>query len=108
MGPNVDLASLPAGVLVALVVLVLAELALDAIALISLAKRPREAVLFGNKWVWVAIILVINPLGAIVYLAVGRTAAAPVEHIIPSARFNTSTTSIADALYGERNPKDDG
>jgi len=108
MGPNVDLASLQAGVLVALVLLVLAELALDVIALVSLARRPREAVVFGNKWVWVAIILVINPLGAIVYLAVGRTAAAPIEHTVPSTTSNTTTTTIADALYGERDRKDNG
>jgi hypothetical protein len=108
MGPNLDLASLPAGVLVALVVLGIAEVALDAIALISLARRPREAVVFGNKWIWVAIILVINPIGAIVYLAIGRAAAEPVEPAPPSAKTATSPTSIADALYGERDRKDHG
>ena len=104
MGPKVDLASLPPGVLVALVALAAAEVGLDAIALISLARRPQAAVAFGNKWAWLAIILVINPIGAIVYLAVGRTAVAPTPRVETAA----SPTSIADALYGKRDPGDTG
>jgi hypothetical protein len=108
MGRNVDLASLPAGALVALAILALAEVALDAVALVDLARRPREAVAFVNKWVWLAIILVINPIGAIVYLAAGRMPTAPVDRPPAPAPTGASSTSIADALYGERDRKDNG
>jgi hypothetical protein len=101
---NTDLSTLPVGVLVALGVLVVAQLSLDVIALVDLYRRPAARVVSGNKWVWLAVILLVNLLGAILYLVVGRvkteTAVAP-----PSSR-PTPTESIADALYGKRDDTD--
>ncbi len=96
-----DLSTLPVGILVGLGVLVVVELALDVTALIDLSRRPVERVALGNKWVWVAIIVLVNPLGAILSLVLGRRPAAQVDE--PS-RSEHGPTDIADALYG---PRDD-
>ena len=51
--------------------LLLLQLALIAIAVWDLAHR--EKVRGGNKWVWLAVILLLNTLGPIIYLLLGRT-----------------------------------
>ncbi|MGA7205400.1 MAG: PLD nuclease N-terminal domain-containing protein [Specibacter sp.] len=98
---NLDLSPLSAPVLVVLGVLAIVEVALDVIALLDLARRPREAVVFGNKWAWIAIIVLVSFLGAVIYLAIGRKSVSPAE--------DTRTTpgpasSIAEELYGR--PRD--
>jgi len=98
---NLELSAVPPGVLVVLGVLALVQLALDVIALIDLARRPREAVVFGNKWAWLAIIVLVNLIGAILYLAVGRKPASPPEDMrTRPARGATAPSSVADKLYG--------
>src|SRR5450830_1342509 len=69
---NTDLSTLPVGVLVALGVLVVVQLSLDVIALVDLYRRPAARVVSGNKWIWLAVILLVSLLGAILYLLVGR------------------------------------
>jgi hypothetical protein len=51
-------------------VLIVAQLATQAYALVDLARR--EAVRGGRKWVWALVILLGNLPGAIAYLAAGR------------------------------------
>ncbi len=53
--------------------LVLVALALQIFALVDLYRRDKSRVQGGNKWVWLAVILLINPVGAIAYLLAGRT-----------------------------------
>ncbi|HEV7183195.1 MAG: PLD nuclease N-terminal domain-containing protein [Actinomycetales bacterium] len=103
---KLDLNSLPIGVVVALAALLLVELALDIFALVDLIRRPRSRVTFGNKWVWAAIIVLINLIGAILYLAIGRKPAPPTELAPPAAKSRTSMSSVADALYGETDDRD--
>jgi hypothetical protein len=86
-----------------LLVIIVLQLALQAYCLIDLARRP--AVAGGSKWVWLAVVLLGNLLGAIVYLAVGRKASAPVEQDpLESGEAPTSSraASAADLLYGRR------
>ena len=97
---NPDLSTLPVPVLVALGVLVLVQISLDVVALVDLYRRPAALVAGGNKWLWVALVLLVNLLGAILYLVVGRIPA--VAGTEPSASRPVSTESIADALYGPR------
>ena len=52
-----------------LVLILLIQLALMAVALIDLARREQTR---GPKWVWVLIIIVINFIGPIVYFVLGR------------------------------------
>lgn len=100
-----DLGSLPPSLLVVLGVLALVQLALDVVALVDLARRPRKSVLFANKWVWLAIIVLVNVIGPILYLAVGRTQGSPLQDTwtTPGTIAGTGAgpaSSIADELYG--------
>jgi ABC-2 type transport system ATP-binding protein len=66
-----DALNLPVPVVVVLIVLSLAQIALQIAALIDLARRDQVA--FNRKWVWVLIILFVSTgIGAILYFAVGR------------------------------------
>lgn len=53
-----------------LIPILIIDLGLIAVALWDLYKRER--VKGGNKWVWLAVILLISTFGPIIYLAVGR------------------------------------
>lgn len=97
-----DLSSLPAGVFVVLGVVLLVELALIVIALVDLIRRPLDQVTLGNKWVWVAIIVLVNLIGPILYLAIGRKPAPPGGDT--GSATPGSPADIADRLYG---PRDD-
>jgi hypothetical protein len=104
---NPQLADLPTGVLVAIVIAGLLQVTLDVIALVDLYRRPVERVTLGNKWVWVAIILFVNLLGAILYLAVGRRPAPAAE--VPQASRPTPERAegVVESLYGRRDEGDD-
>ena len=100
---HVQVTELPVGALIFLGVLATVQVTLDAIALVDLARRPAQSVTLPSKWIWVAIILVVNLLGAILYFAIGRkptTTAAP-EFGQPSPQTR-SAAEIADALYGKK------
>jgi NADH:ubiquinone oxidoreductase subunit 6 (subunit J) len=99
---NVDLAAVPIWLLVLVALLAVAEIALDVVALLDLYRRPREQVVLGNKWFWVVIIVLVNILGAIVYLAAGRQPAASPEGATPPRSPSARTEDIADSLYGPR------
>src|SRR4051794_9543455 len=103
MRPNLDLSSVPTGVLVILGVVVVLEVALAVFALVNLVRRPREAVSFGNKWIWVAFIVLVNLIGPIVSLAVGRNPAMAAPDTSPVASTGATSTgvtaaSVADSL----------
>lgn len=52
--------------------LVLIILGIEIFALVDLIRRDKRDVMGGNKWVWAAIILLINMVGPVLYLIVGR------------------------------------
>ncbi len=95
------LLSLPPAALAALCVLAAAQIALDVIALVDLARRPTARLTIANKWVWVAIIIVVSMIGAIVYLAAGRKAG-PAADIRPASPAAARAADAADLLYGPR------
>ncbi len=99
---STQLADLPVGVLVVLGVAVLVQLTLDVVALVDLVRRPVDRVAMGNKWIWVGIILLVNLLGAILYLVAGRKPEPVAEVPLPSAPSVSRTAGIADSLYGRR------
>ncbi|NTW28074.1 MAG: PLDc_N domain-containing protein [Coriobacteriia bacterium] len=101
-----DLSAIPTGVLVAVGVLILVEIVLDVISLVDLYRRPVAQVVFGNKWIWVAIILLVNTIGAIIYLVAGRKPAAVSEGLVPPAPTSVRAENVADALYGTRKDAD--
>ena len=94
------LSSLPAGLLLVLAVIALAELALDVVALVDLYRRPVDQVVLGNKWIWVAIILLVNLVGAILYLAIGHKPAPVAEGETAIERHPGAIETAVDSLYG--------
>ena len=52
-----------------LIPIVLLQLGLMAFALVDLIRRERTK---GPKWVWALVIILVNLIGPIVYLIVGR------------------------------------
>lgn len=97
-----DLSTLPTGVLVALGILALAALLLDAIALIDLYRRPVELVVFCNKWIWLVLILFLNVLGPALYLLTARKRASPTATPAPTRGQSkpSGAADVADKLYG--------
>lgn len=98
--------AIPVGAVVALGVLAVVQITLDVIALVDLYRRPTKQVVFGNKWIWVAIVLLVNTVGPIIYLVVARRPVAMPENAGPSASPTVRTEDIADALYGPRDDPD--
>ena len=86
------------------------QITLDVIALLDLSRRPVDQVVLGNKWIWVAVVLLVNTVGAILYLVAGRRPAVIAENAAPSASPSESPSAriedIADALYGPRDDTD--
>lgn len=52
--------------------LIAVELGVLVWALVDLARRPKELVTGGNKWVWLVLCLFVQLIGPVLYLAVGR------------------------------------
>lgn len=101
MSTSVALQSLPVPALIGIGLLIVVQLALDVVAFVDLYKRPVSQVALGNKWIWVAIIVFVNTIGAILYLVIGRKAPAAVE-VAPQTAAATRAEVAADALYGAR------
>jgi hypothetical protein len=90
---------LPAGALIALIVLGVVEIGLVVYCIIDIVRRP--AVLGGHKWLWIFLVLVFNLVGSIVYLAVGREQPAAEEPArAGDLDARSRTESAADLLYG--------
>jgi hypothetical protein len=96
---NVDLSTVPTWALVFLAVLGVVQITLDVVAILDLYRRPTKQVTFGNKWIWVAIILLVNTVGPILYLATGRKPAPEAEDTAPAVP-SVGIEEVADALYG--------
>lgn len=101
-----DLSALPIGLLIGLGVVLVIELVLDVIALVDLYRRPIDRVALGNKWIWVVIIILVNLLGAILYLAIGRKPGAPGRDLPSGQAPAGRATDVADRLYGPRDDSD--
>ncbi|GAB5079111.1 PLDc N-terminal domain-containing protein [Arthrobacter sp. AD-310] len=98
---NTDLSVLPAGVLAVLGILLAAALSLDAVALVDLYRRPAEGIALGRKWIWVAVILLLNLLGPVLYFLAGRkpsAAEATADRHAPHRHIGGAET--ANELYG--------
>jgi hypothetical protein len=103
---NLDLSTIPVGVLVALAVLGILQVVLDVIALVDLYRRPAAQVVFANKWIWLAVILLVNTIGPILYLAVARKPAVRADSAAPPEPASGRAERVADSLYGARDDTD--
>lgn len=99
MDPITDLSQIPLAVLIAAGVLLVVQVALQAIAIIQLLKTPQERVTIGGrKWVWGIIILLGEIIGPIVWFVAGRRPA-PVDDVRAESN-GESKQSAVDTLYG--------
>jgi hypothetical protein len=103
---DVSPSALPVWGLVALAVLVVAQITLDVIALVDLYRRPVDQVVFDNKWIWLAIILLVNMVGAIIYLLAARKPPVLTDDSAPVRPKAVGSDDIADLLYGPRDDTD--
>lgn len=88
-----------AGTIYALFALSAVEMALAIWALIDLIRRER--VLGDRKWIWALVILLINGIGPIIYLVIGRRVpeAAEDTHRIQADGGDRAQRAV-DTLYG--------
>ena len=96
--------ALPTAALLALGVLVIVQLSLQVYAIVDLVRHPAERLTLP-KWAWVAIIVLGEILGPILYLVAGRRPAPAVE-VAPVAPAASRAESAADALWGKREDDD--
>jgi hypothetical protein len=98
---------LSAGVLAFFGVLGVIQIALLVIALVVLLRTPNERLVFGIKWPWVLIVVLISMIGPIVFLAVGRRPAPVVDPSAgASAPYGDVSYRTIQNLYGT--PPQDG
>ena len=90
-------------VLILLGVLVVVQIVLEVWALIVLLKTPEDRLMLGKKWPWVLIILLVNTIGAVIFLAAGRTKPPLDERAAsgqPAVPTGDAAARAVDVLYG--------
>lgn len=105
MQTNIPLSDLPGWALPAIIVLATVQLGLAIYALVVMLRTPEDRLVFQKRWPWVVIILFVNLIGAIVFLAAGRkpaTAADPLTTASPAqlAPPRKRADRAMDVLYG--------
>jgi hypothetical protein len=90
-------------VLVLIGMLAIVQIGLAVFALVDLWKRDRVA--GGHKLLWVALILIGNFAGSVLYLAIGRdvppeVVEQPASHLDSSLSHSERIRRGVDALYG--------
>lgn len=94
---------IPQNLILPLVALAAVQLIVEIVALIKLFRTPDERLVFGKKWPWVLIILFVNMVGAIVFLAAGRKPALASDPLAQQSAPNGERAArAADVLYGPR------
>ena len=102
---TVDGLGLSGPVLILIIVAGLIQVLIQVAALVSLYRAP--AVVFGNKWVWVAIIILGSLMGALVFFIIGRKPEptkepAPGDNAARGAAAEERSRSAVDLLYGDK------
>lgn len=100
MMEQVGWSELPAAVRAAVVALGIVQVAVEVAALVVLAKTPAERVRLSKKWPWVLIILFVNLVGAIVFLAAGRLPAPASGEAGSQGAAGETMARAVDVLYG--------
>lgn len=98
------LLALPVAALVGLGALVVVQVSLQVFAVVDVVKRGADELTLP-KWGWVAIIVLGEILGPIIYLVAGRKPA-PVAEVAPHRPAASRAENAADALYGARKDAD--
>jgi len=109
MNASIEWGSIPGWLQVVLVALAAVQISLQVYALVVLFRTPDERLMLGKKWPWALIIVFVNLVGAIVFLAAGRKPAAAVDPLAAggaaaagAAQPADRATRAAEVLYGPR------
>lgn len=98
---NANLSDLPAWAILVLAAVAVIQVTLDVLALVDLYRRPVAQVQSGNKWAWVAVILLANIIGAVLYLTVGRKRADTGAPVQASTGTSVRAEDVVDSLYDD-------
>jgi hypothetical protein len=95
-------AEIPRWLVVALGALAVVQVSLEIFALVVLFRTPPERLQFGKRWPWVLIILLVNLVGAVVFLVLGRKPEPPVEPVGVGGPHGASSRAAraVDTLFG--------
>lgn len=101
---NATFNEIPEGLIIPLIVLVVVQIGLELFALVKLFRTPDDRLVFDKKWPWVLIILFVNMVGAIIFLAAGRKPAAAKDPLAAGTQPapGDRAARAADVLYGQR------
>ncbi len=107
MQTNIPLSDLPEWALPAIIVLAAVQLGLAIYALVVMVRTPEDQLVFEKRWPWVVIILFVNLIGAIVFLAAGRKPAKAADPLAASAAApvvppRKRADRAMDVLYGDQ------
>lgn len=100
MNSSIPLSDIPGWLWVVLGLATVVQLTLEISALVVMLRTPDERLVFGKKWPWVLIILLVNFVGALVFFVAGRTVAPAVEPAAGPAEASDRAARAADVLYG--------
>lgn len=113
MQTNIPMGDLPGWALPGIVALAAVQLAVEIYAIVVMLRTPLERLVFGKRWPWVVIILFVNLVGAIIFLAAGRKPLPAVDPLAvatsdaPPAAPADRAARAADVLYGSATSQDD-
>jgi len=96
-----DLTNVPTPMLIALVVGGTVQLVCEVVALVVLARTPADRVTLGRRWPWALIIVLVNLIGAVVFLTVGRRPA-PVTEPAPPVGRDAAVQAVVEELYPDQ------
>lgn len=98
------LSELPTWAIALLVTAVAIQISVEVYALVRLFRTSNERLVFGKKWPWVLIIVFVNLIGAIVFLAAGRKPEPAVDPLASDAPGTPDAgdraARAAETLYG--------
>lgn len=101
---NVAWRDIPAGLQVAIAIYLVIQIGIEVYALVDLLRTPAQRVVGGRKWLWALLILLVNLVGAVVYLVAGKRPAPAEDPARTSADASHSAEDrarrAAELLYG--------
>ncbi len=103
---SVGSGEIPDGLRFLLIALVAIQIVVQILAFVRLAHTPVDRLVFGRKWPWV-LIIVMNLVGAVVFLAAARKPAEATDPLAQGSGLADGgrVAHAVDVLYG---PRDDG
>ncbi|MHB1324482.1 MAG: hypothetical protein ACYC6J_09090 [Coriobacteriia bacterium] len=100
---SVDTGEIPDGLLLPLIALSAIQIVVQILAFVRLARTPVDRLVFGRRWPW-ALVILMNLVGAVVFLAAARKPAEATDPLAqdPGPADGGRAVHAVDVLYGPR------